>query len=257
MTTIGLIGTGMLGAAMAQGWRDSGIAADRLILCNRSGICDALPDLEVLTDPQALVARCDVLVVCVPPATLPALRIAAADRLVLSVVAGATLAQLSERTGASRVVRAMSSPAAARRMAYSPRIGSTAVTAEDDALVAELLQRIGQTDLLTDEDHINLFTALTGPVPGFVAACAAAMAQHTEAQGIAPEVADRAVRQLFAASGQMLLEDPQSPAAQVQEMIDYAGTTAAGLTVLRDGPFAQSLSDALAAATQKARDIAR
>ena len=38
-------------------------------------------------------------------------------------------------------------------------------------------------------------------------------------------------------------------------MVDYAGTTAAGLTHLRRGGFDAALSEALLAATEKARTI--
>ena len=46
----------------------------------------------------------------------------------------------------------------------------------------------------------------------------------------------------------MMAPDDWPPAAQVQEMIDYAGTTAAGLNVLRRGPMAEAVDQALEAA---------
>ncbi|OOY31288.1 pyrroline-5-carboxylate reductase dimerization domain-containing protein [Thioclava sp. F36-6] len=253
--SIGIIGSGMLGAAIAEAlWRAE---PKSLLMANRSG---ARPDIEgfppenVLTDPQVLVEACDVVILCVPPAAARDLRIDAKDKLVISVMAGVPLSELTRISASPRVIRAMSSPAAAKGLAYSPWFASDAVTEDDRARTPALFEACGQTDELTDEAQIDLFTAMTGPVPGFVAACAAAMARHAEDQGVPPEIADRAVRQLFLSAGQMMAEGP-TPQAHVQEMIDYAGTTAKGLTTLRDNGFAERLAEGLAAATQASRDI--
>lgn len=253
--SIGIIGSGMLGAAIAAAlWRAEPQA---LLVSNRSGKAPDIPGFpaqNVLTDPQALADRCEVVILCVPPAAARSLSIDAADKLVISVMAGVPLAELSRISSSPRVIRAMSSPAAAGALAYSPWFASDAITEQDRARTRALFKACGQTDEIHDEAQIDLFTAMTGPVPGFVAACAAAMARHAEAEGVPPDVADRAVRQLFRAAGEMMAEGP-SPQAHVQEMIDYAGTTAAGLVTLRDNGFEARLAEGLAAATKASREI--
>jgi pyrroline-5-carboxylate reductase len=245
----------MLGEAIARGWLASGMAPERILLMNRSGRCPALPELEVTTKAQVVQDRAEAILLCVPPAALGGLSLHVPDRLVLSVVAGATLDRLQALTGTSRVIRAMSSPAAALGLAYSPFVASAAVTAADRALATALLRAIGKTDEVTEEGHIDLFTALTGPVPGFVAAFAEAMAATARAEGVDAQVADRAIRQLIRASGEIFARDAMTPAEHVQEMIDYAGTTAAGLSALTASPFAECVAKAIRAATERARSI--
>ncbi|MFZ7090088.1 pyrroline-5-carboxylate reductase family protein [Primorskyibacter sp. 2E233] len=255
-TMIGLIGTGMLGRAILRGWLDSGIDPARLLVCNRSGSRDGVPKAVALTtEPSTLAQRCDAILLCVPPASVPDLALHAPDKLILSVMAGATRDQLSDLTGSPRVIRAMSSPAAGRRLAYSPWIASPDTTPEDRAIAKALFEAIGKTDEVSDEAHIDLFTAMTGPVPGFAAYFAALMARHATAQGVAPEIADRAVRQLFLASGEMLANDPMTPEQHVRQMIDYAGTTAAGLLAMETSPIQQAVAEGLQAAADKARTI--
>ena len=53
----------------------------------------------------------------------------------------------------------------------------------------------------------------------------------------------------------MMSLDDRTPAAQVQEMIDYAGTTAAALDVLRRGPMAEAVDQALEAAYRRTKTI--
>lgn len=149
---------------------------------------------------------------------------------------------------------AMSSPAAAQALAYSPWVARTAVDRADRQLVTQLFEACGATDEIAEEPLLDHFTAMTGPVPGFVAFFAEAMINHATAQGIPPEIADRAIRQLFLASGQMLAEGA-SAAEHVQGMVDYAGTTAAGLEAMRASPLAELISAGLTAAAQKAREI--
>src|SRR5690606_14628964 len=139
-------------------------------------------------------------ILAVPPAAAASIAIAAPGRLVISVMAGVSLARLAALTGATPVVRAMSRPAAGQGLAYSPWVAGSGVTARDRGTVRAIFDACGLTDELAEEDQIDQFTAMTGPVPGFVALYADAMIRHATARGIAPEVAERAIRQLFLAS---------------------------------------------------------
>lgn len=256
---VGIVGgNGALGGAIAEGLLAAGaVAPGELWVSSRSGTGPGFAGagaLRVTSDNAELVAACDTVILSVPPAAAGGIGIRAEGRLVISVMAGVTLARLREIGGTGRVIRAMSSPAAALRLAYSPYCPGAGATVADAAEAARLLGAVGATDAVPDEDQIDRFTALTGPVPGFVAACAAAMAAHARKVGIEADVADRAVRQLFLAAGRLMAEGP-GPEAAVQEMIDYAGTTAAGLAVLRDGPFAEALDAALEAAYRRAKAI--
>ena len=113
----------------------------------------------------------------------------------------------------------------------------------------------GLADEIENEAHIEHFTALTGPVPGFVAFFADAMIEYAKAQGIPAAIADRAIRQLFLASGRAMAEGAMSPADHVNEMIAYAGTTAAGLSVMKRSSIAAEIAAGLDAAVARTRTI--
>ena len=149
----------------------------------------------------------------------------------------------------------MSSPAAEIALAYSPWCASGAVSEEDRDRVRGLFGACGRTDEVPSEDQIDLFTALTGPVPGFVAYYADCMIEYAVRHGIDPVVADRAIRQLFHTSGVVFAQSEASPSDHVREMIAYAGTTAAGLKAMKDSPLAASIEKGLEAAYRKARSI--
>ncbi|MDH5452614.1 MAG: NAD(P)-binding domain-containing protein [Paracoccaceae bacterium] len=257
--TIGIIGgSGMLGRAMALALLgQKAVTPANLWISNRSGSragFEAFADVIITPDNQALADACDLILLSVPPALAPKINIKAPDRLVISVMAGVSLSRLQDLTGARRVVRAMSSPAAERGLAYSPWTASPAVTAGDRALLRTLFEACGKTDEVADEAQIETFTALTGPTPGFVAYYADCMIAYATETGIAPEIADRAIRQLFLAAGQMMADGP-APRDHVQQMVDYAGTTAAGLTAMRASPIRDAIAKGLAASVAKVRTM--
>lgn len=258
--SIGVIGgSGMLGRAICHALIDRKVvSAANLWISNRSGASEGFeqfPDIRFTTDNERLCEACDTIILSVPPALTSAIGVTCPDRLVISVMAGVSVEQIAQLTGASRVVRAMTSPAAELGLAYSPWLASEAVTAEDRARVTEIFAACGVTDEIDDEDHINHFTAMTGPVPGFVAYYAQCMIDYAAARGIDPAVAERAIRQLFFSAGAMLAHGQASPADHVRQMIDYAGTTAAGLSAMKNSPLAEAIAQGLDAAVEKARRI--
>lgn len=250
-------GSGMLGSAIARALlTKKAVTPENLWISNRSGSragFEDAPGVQVTADNQELAEACDVVLLSVPPALVPGIGITAPDKLVVSVVAGISIARLQELTGAGRVVRAMSSPAAAHSLAYSPWVASAELTGEDRRRVTALFAACGVTDEIAEESQIEFFTAMTGPVPGFVAFFAKCLQDCAEAEGVAPQVAERAVRQLFLAAGTMMSEGAASPADHVEEMIDYAGTTAAGLEAMAASGISEDVAKGLAASVEKTR----
>lgn len=258
--SIGIIGgSGMLGSAISKALLASdAFDHSNFWVSNRSGGAPDFGqnlDIHVTKDNQELVDCCDVILLCVPPAQFPDIDIRAPEQLIISVMAGVSIHEITSKTGAVRVVRAMSSPAAAMALAYSPWVANAEITAKDRTIVSSIFEACGKTDEIFDERQLDHFTAMTGPVPGFVAYFAQCMVDHATKQGIAPGVADRAIRQLFLASGTMLDNSAASPADHVREMIEYAGTTAAGLNAMIGSGLSKTISDGLLAAATKARSM--
>lgn len=258
---VGLIGAGQLGGAIGAGLLRAGVVVPgHLWVATRSGPAGelaGLPGVNWTADVARLAARCEVILLALPPAAGRALRFAGAARLVVSVMAGVRLDELIAISGGARVVRAMSSPAAALGMAYSPWCAGAGVMEADRDVVRALFSACGTTDEVPDESQIDVFTAITGPVPGFVAAFADAVQAYAQAQGVAPDVARRAVGQLFHAAGAMLAGSDRPAADFVAEMVDYAGTTAAGLEALRAAGLTEAVAEGLEAARRRCLSIGR
>lgn len=262
LQTVGVVGgSGQLGGAIARAWLRSGsVAPEQLWISNRSGTAIGFEEwdgIKFTTCNQDLVDACQIILLSVPPHLAQTLDINAKDRLVMSVMAGISINLIREQTQATRIVRAMSNPAADIGLAYSPWCAGTDVTDEDRGSVQFLFEACGETDEVPNEEQIDRFTALTGPVPGFVAFYADCMVQYAVKHGIDVTVANRAVRKLFQASGNVLAASPTPPAEHVRDMIAYAGTTAAGLEAMKDSALTDNIEQGLDAAYAKTLSIAQ
>ena len=78
------------------------------------------------------------------------------------------------------------------------------------------------------------------------------MIRDAIANGVAPGIADTAVRQLFLGAGTWMADAPETPADTVRIFTDYGGTTAAGLTAMLSADIAGPIGKGLAAAAEKA-----
>lgn len=254
MTRLGIIGaTGWLGSALTRALLANDLApATSLVLLNRSGARP--PDfahsaVTWATDPADLVARADAVILSVRPEDFPALALHAPGRLVVSFMAGVTMATLAATGG--RIVRALPNAAADLGRSYTPWLAAPDVTAADRTLTRALLSRIGTEDEVATESQIDTLTALSGSGAAYPALLAQAMLDHARAH--LPEPIALRATEAAVCDGARLLQGRIGDAATLLAAYRaYKGTTAAGLDAAEQGGFTQAVAAALDAATRKA-----
>jgi pyrroline-5-carboxylate reductase len=250
---IGIIGgNGWLGRAFASALVESGIVEDgRLTLSYRSGTPQILPQAKWTTDNRELVDRSEIVIVSVRPEDLPAVAVTAEGKLVVSVMAGITLAELSRRFKTDRVVRTLPNAGAEVGTSYTPWVASPAVTQDDKNNIGRVLEACGTADEVSREADIDYFTGMTGSGPAFPALLAAAMMEDAIKRGIDQGVARRAVNALLVSTGRLVELRNENPPDLVQIFLDYEGTTAAAIEAMRARGFDAAISAGLEAAFQK------
>jgi pyrroline-5-carboxylate reductase len=257
LTTLGVIGgTGWLGGALLRPALAKGfvVAAD-LVLSSRSGKTagfKAWPDIRFVTDNQLLAVQSDIVILSVRPEDLDALNLDLSGKLVISVMARVPAAALLARFKSERIIRAMPNACAEQGLSFTPWLSTPGTTAADAVFADSFFSCSGKTTRLSTESELDYFTALTGSGPAFIAAFADVMIRDAIENGVAPDVADLAVRQLFLGSGTWMAGTSETPADTVKVFTDYGGTTAAGLTAMLSAGIAGPISKGLAAAKEKA-----
>ena len=242
---VGIIGGGgWLGGAIARSILNAGVtSSEGVTVSYRSEPPTCFHGVHLTKDNQELIDRSDVIVISVRPADWPSITVVAGDRLVISVMAGIKLRQLSDRLTAKRVVRSLPNAAAEVGKSYTPWVATRDVDDPDRSIVRRIFDACGSDDEVSSENEIDNLTGLAGSGPAFPALLATAMMRAAAAHGLGPDIARRA--------GRLLELRNEDPAETVEMFVNYRGTTAAAIAAMRAAGFEAAVADGLSAALQK------
>ena len=181
-----------------------------------------------------------------------------ASPLVISIVAGKTIASLERHFGGdAAVVRAMpNTPAAVGRgiTAFAP---NRAVTTAQLALATRLLSAVGEVVAVEREDQIDAVTAVSGSGPAYVFYLTECLAHAGVKLGLPEELATSLARATVSGSGELMRLTGLPAAALRQNVTSQGGTTQAALEILMGGDGLEPLLErAVAAAQNRSRELA-
>jgi pyrroline-5-carboxylate reductase len=184
---------------------------------------------------------------------------AAGVRRVLSIAAGVTLKSLESwlMEGASdgvAVIRAMPNTPALVGSGAAAIAGGRAAGGDDLAWAQGILEAVG-TVVTVPEPALDAVTGLSGSGPAYVFLLAEALIDAGVQVGLTQPVAQQLVVQTLLGSARLLAETDDEPATLRAAVTSPGGTTAAGLRVLEAAGVRQAVLDAVAAATERSRDL--
>ena len=262
---LGFVGAGTMAQGLARGIHAAGLAGAitahdpvRELLDRFCAEVGATP----AADNGAVACNAEILFLAVKPqhlqtaaAELAAGGVDLADRLVVSIAAGVTLARLAEWLPGARLIRVMPNlPCVVGEMAAGFARGPSA-TEEDARVVGDLLRALGVA-LEVDEGHLNAVTALSGSGPAFMARLLQAFIDAGEACGL-PRDAARALTLQTAKGTAALLQEYGYDTADFIDMVSSpGGTTVAGRAVLESSDLHAVIAETIAAATKRGRELA-
>ncbi len=262
-----LVGCGRMGSALARGWIAQGTV-------RRIDVVEPVPGADDWSGdglvhwhhaPETLAADLapDVVVLALKPQTmaaaLPAYR-RFADRgaLFLSIAAGKTLGFFARHLGAeTAVVRAMPNTPAAIARGISVLCANAKVSEAQNCLALHLLAAVGEVAATADEALMDAVTAVSGSGPAYVFLLIETLTAAGIAAGLPPDLATILARETVAGAGELARVSAE-PAARLRENVTSpGGTTRAALDVLMaENGLATLMTRAVAAATQRSRDLA-
>jgi pyrroline-5-carboxylate reductase len=259
-----LVGCGRMGSAMLSGWREQGLAASYAVDPAPQAGGFAGPDMAVVTNVASIpagFAPAAVVLAVKPQAaaeTLPSYARFAGKTVFLSIMAGRTIGGIRSSIGdTAAIVRAMPNTPAAVRQGVTVACPSALVSAEQRILCDRLLQAIGKVAWVDDEGLLDPVTAVSGSGPAYVFLLAELMEKAALEQGIPPDLARLLARQTVSGSGALLAASPEDASALRVAVTSPGGTTAEALRVLMaEAAWPAAMSEAIAAATKRSRELA-
>jgi pyrroline-5-carboxylate reductase len=263
--TIVLAGAGKMGGAMLSGWLAQGLDARIL------GVIEPHPSDEIsalvtkgvrLNPTPKQIGAAATLVVALKPQMFgeagPDLkRYAGSSTLVVSIMAGTTIASIEALCG-GMVVRAMPNTPAAIGRGITVAVAASNVSPSQRAVADALLRATGSVEWVDDENLMDAVTAVSGSGPAYIFLLAEELARAGVEAGLPQELATRLARETVAGSGELLHRSDLPSATLRHNVTSPGGTTAAALEVLMGPDGMQSLlTRAVAAATKRSKELAK
>lgn len=259
-----LAGAGKMGGAMLMGWLAGGLDPKRVVVIDPhlSDDIKALAAKGVRLNPDVGdIGKVAALILAVKPQMFaevgPSLRPIVGATLVVSIMAGTTIAGIAAACG-GRIVRAMPNTPAAIGRGITVAVAAQDVAPPQRELTDTLLRATGSVEWVEDESLIDAVTAVSGSGPAYVFLLAEEMARAGIAAGLPPELAVKLARETVSGSGELLRRSDLDAATLRKNVTSPGGTTAAALGVLMaaDG-FEPLLTRAIAAATARSKELAK
>jgi pyrroline-5-carboxylate reductase len=261
--SIVLAGAGKMGGAMLTGWLAQGLDPACV------AVIDPMPAPEIAAQAAkgvrinpADASPAGILVVAVKPqmfreAGAALKRWVDTSTLVVSIMAGTTIAALQEACGGA-VVRAMPNTPAAIGRGITVAVPDGNVSAGQREIADALLRATGAVEWVDDESLMDAVTAVSGSGPAYLFLLAEELARAGVAAGLPEALAARLARDTVSGAGELLNRSELPPSTLRQNVTSPGGTTAAALSVLMgaDG-FAPLLTRAVAAATARSKELAK
>ncbi len=177
--------------------------------------------------------------------------------LVVSIMAGTTIASLEEVCRGS-VVRAMPNTPAAIGRGITVAVAAKNVSAAQRTVADALLRATGSVEWVDDEGLMDAVTAVSGSGPAYIFLLAEELARAGVEAGLPADLATKLARETVAGSGELLHRSDLPSATLRQNVTSPGGTTAAALGVLMGPDGMQSLlTRAVAAATKRSKELAK
>jgi pyrroline-5-carboxylate reductase len=263
---IGFIGAGQMAQALAQGIVRRGGVDERQILAHdpsessREQFLKGLPGAVLLPSNEDLIQQAEVIMLAVKPQALDAVtgelgRIPAA-KLVVSVLAGVSLATLADRVGSERVVRVMPNTPCLLGVGASGYALGPAATPEDGQLVGGLLSSVGIA-FEVPEALLDGVTGLSGSGPAFVYTIIEALSDGGVRVGLPRATATALAAQTVLGAAKMVLETAEHTGVLRDRVTSPGGTTIAGLQALEQHGLRAALIDAVVAAATRSKELGK
>ena len=280
--TLGLIGGGQMARALATGWVRAGLLKPgQLVVHDPSPAAIAqmktdISGIQVVSDNATVLKTAKIVIVAVKPQLLkgvmgtisgsagaspsqsagatPATE--ANSPLMVSIVAGWTLARLSELVPGARWVRVMPNMPCLVGESASGMTAGADVTEREKKLILELLMGVGRAWELP-EHLLDAVNGVSGSGPAYAFLMIEAMSDGGVRMGLPRDVATALAAQTLRGAATMVLSLGEHPGVLKDRIASPGGTTIAGLYELESRGLRGALIAAVTAGTERARELAK
>ena len=179
--------------------------------------------------------------------------------LIVSVAAGISIEKLNKWLGKDRlflpIVRCMPNTPALIQAGMTGLYANKQTSKMQRDLAENILNAVGQTLWLSDEDKLDAVTAISGSGPAYYFLVMEAMQNAAIELGLSAEEARLLVLQTAYGASRLAIESNDSAAILRQRVTSKGGTTEAALKKLIEGGLPELFTEALTAARDRSIEL--
>ena len=236
---IGIIGAGVMGKVITSSLlKKNVVSASEILLSDLSD--EKLEDfrsefgVRIVKDNHELVRESNIVIFSVKPQASPAMMTPLkgcfrTEQVVVSIMAGVSLATMRRLTGHDTLVRAMPNIPARIGQGMTVWMGSPEVSDEQQMIVKMIFQAFGLETQVNDEDLVDAATAVSGTGPAYIFYVAENLMKAAKSLGFENGEAHRMVQQTFKGAMDLWHHTGEEPEALRKSVTSKGGTTAAAL----------------------------
>lgn len=174
--------------------------------------------------------------------------------LILSILAGVTLAQLQSPFPLQPIIRVMPNTPALVGAGITAITSNSRVTSEDISLAKSIFSAIGEI-IEVSETLMDGVTGLSGSGPAFVALMVEALADGGVVAGLPRTVAQQLALQTVLGTAELIKTKQLHPAELKDQVTSPGGTTIAGVAQLEKQGFRSAVIEAVKAAYLRSQQL--
>jgi len=264
MDKIAFLGAGNMASAMVEGLIAKGACPPGAIACMggsgpTAAALSSRTGIRLARSLDDLMAGAGTLVVAFKPAHLagadPRLGPLSAGRLVISILAGKTIASLSRAFPSARnIVRSMPNTPGQIGAGMTGWCSRAPLAAADRAAIDQVFGALGRSVELP-EGQMDAFTALSGSGPAYVFEFAAALREAGAAAGLERGAAAAIATETLLGASRLLASRGADPEALRDQVTSPNGVTAAALRRLSERDFRGMVLECVLAAKARAEEL--
>jgi pyrroline-5-carboxylate reductase len=260
------IGGGNMGRALAAALIGKGVCLgeDILVVEPDEAARERVANLgcAVQAAPDEHVGEAPVVLLAVKPQSAPAMfeqlkGYLQANQVVVSIMAGVTIATVQAGLGHEAIVRVMPNTPAQVGLGMNVYHPAPAVSAGQLRPVEALLQASGEALAVASEDAIDAATAVSGSGPAYVFYVAEHWLAAAMKLGFSREEAEQLVQQTLIGATALWKEQRVPPGTLREQVTSKGGTTAAALELFEQHEIGAHFEAGVERAYQRAKELGR
>ncbi len=179
------------------------------------------------------------------------------NKLIISIMAGVTIAKIKRIAPGNRVVRSMPNLGAKNFLSMTVWKGEKSVTSKEKATIKKIFSSIGEEIEVKSEELIDSATAISGSGPGYIYFIAGAMTKSAQKLGFTKAETKKMVKQTFIGAVDVW-KSSDLPLEELEKKVtSRKGTTEAGIKEFKKNSLGKIIEKGMVKARKRAKELSK